>query len=172
MEPGGGGSGGGGGGGGSGGSGGNIGGYMRVGPGAAAAPPLHAPMELMHAAPPPPVKTRSRPRQPKAEDTPCDPHVVFEVKEAKTEDDAGESESDQDEDHGDPDEKQSGEHKDTGAVQGELMERLAAAGVCPQNYTWNRGYFMNACGKCKGVVGNGFKCGGGTHFVCAACVDG
>ena len=52
------------------------------------------------------------------------------------------------------------------------LDALAKIGVCPQSYEWQRGYYENdICGKCKRNVCNGYRCAGGTHYVCMGCVN-
>jgi len=53
-----------------------------------------------------------------------------------------------------------------------LKEKMGLIGVCPQNYSWNRGFYpSNTCGKCDKNVNNGYRCSGGSHYVCCACVN-
>jgi hypothetical protein len=54
----------------------------------------------------------------------------------------------------------------------QLMEKLANIGVCPANYQWNRGLYVDqSCGVCAKTVHNGYRCSGGSHYVCLDCVN-
>jgi hypothetical protein len=54
----------------------------------------------------------------------------------------------------------------------DVMGALAKVGLCPQSYEWQGGFYETAtCGKCKGGVFNGYRCAGGTHYVCMSCIN-
>jgi SpoVK/Ycf46/Vps4 family AAA+-type ATPase len=53
-----------------------------------------------------------------------------------------------------------------------LKEKLQKVGVCPASYAWRFGsYEGNSCGKCSKTVYNGYRCEGGSHYVCQGCVN-
>ena len=53
----------------------------------------------------------------------------------------------------------------------QMLEGLDDIGTCPDSYSWVRGrYASDLCGVCKCACYDGFRCTGGTHFVCADCV--
>ena len=64
------------------------------------------------------------------------------------------------------------EEQETELEQEALMEKLANIGVCPANYQWNQGLYLDkSCGVCSKTVQNGWRCSGGSHYVCFACVN-
>jgi len=54
-------------------------------------------------------------------------------------------------------------------------DALDALGLCPANFEWLELDIMNLpeanCGICAYKLSDGYRCGGGTHFVCMGCVD-
>ena len=53
----------------------------------------------------------------------------------------------------------------------QLLETLDDMGMCPESYSWIRGRYPNdLCNSCKCSCYDGFRCAGGTHFVCADCI--
>lgn len=52
-----------------------------------------------------------------------------------------------------------------------VEEKLQSIGVCPASYKWNRGFYTQSCGKCGKPVNNGYRCAGGSHYVCLLCVN-
>ena len=53
----------------------------------------------------------------------------------------------------------------------EVLERLAEIGKCTAGYDWNQESNCGSpCGTCGRPFVQGFRCGGGTHFVCNECV--
>ena len=66
-----------------------------------------------------------------------------------------------------------------------MLELLNDMGVCPASFQWYRmatcqpcddsdgedkSVGRGTCGRCGSGFADGFRCGGGTHFVCMACV--
>jgi len=53
-----------------------------------------------------------------------------------------------------------------------LKEKLLKVGVCPASYAWRFGsYEGSSCDKCDKTVHNGYRCEGGSHYVCQGCVN-
>merc|ERR1712039_66461 len=55
------------------------------------------------------------------------------------------------------------------------LDALSCLGVCPANFEW---FELNIsdppnenCGICGYKLSDGYRCGGGTHFVCMSCID-
>eukprot|EP00931_Biecheleriopsis_adriatica_P119606 TRINITY_DN9482_c0_g1_i1.p1 TRINITY_DN9482_c0_g1~~TRINITY_DN9482_c0_g1_i1.p1 ORF type:complete len:1700 (-),score=447.62 TRINITY_DN9482_c0_g1_i1:54-5153(-) len=55
------------------------------------------------------------------------------------------------------------------------IDALSCLGVCPANFEWFEIDIMNVpdelCGICAYRLSDGYRCGGGTHFVCMGCID-
>jgi len=55
------------------------------------------------------------------------------------------------------------------------LEALDQLGQCPANFEWFEINITNPpdenCGICAYKLSDGFRCGGGTHFVCLGCID-
>merc|ERR1712166_469788 len=52
-----------------------------------------------------------------------------------------------------------------------IMERLATRGKCPQQFEWNEHNHKNGtCGLCQKTFWQGYRCNGGGHYVCFACI--
>jgi hypothetical protein len=54
-----------------------------------------------------------------------------------------------------------------------LLKRLNAIGRCEQDFAWDTGQLVSAsgssCGNCGKPVVKGYRCKGGTHYVCEKC---
>eukprot|EP00928_Gymnodinium_smaydae_P088713 TRINITY_DN72776_c0_g1_i1.p1 TRINITY_DN72776_c0_g1~~TRINITY_DN72776_c0_g1_i1.p1 ORF type:complete len:1670 (+),score=274.26 TRINITY_DN72776_c0_g1_i1:66-5075(+) len=55
------------------------------------------------------------------------------------------------------------------------LDALSCLGLCPANFEW---YELNItdppnenCGICNYRLSDGYRCGGGTHYVCMGCID-
>ncbi|CAE7223281.1 spoVK [Symbiodinium microadriaticum] len=55
------------------------------------------------------------------------------------------------------------------------LDALDCLGVCPANFEWFELNVANPpdenCGICQYRLSDGYRCGGGTHYVCMGCID-
>jgi len=55
------------------------------------------------------------------------------------------------------------------------LDALDALGVCPANFEWFEINLQDPpdenCGICLYKLSEGYRCGGGTHFVCMNCIS-
>ena len=83
-------------------------------------------------------------------------------------------ESEEDSDLDEEEEVESEEDIDVDAeleLNEEVLERLAEIGKCTAGYDWNQESNCGSpCGTCGKPFVQGFRCGGGTHFVCNECI--
>ena len=79
----------------------------------------------------------------------------------------------EDEEEEDEEEEEEEEEEDRKEMtEAEALEKLKEIGVCPQSYQWIRGIYENqTCQKCNCPFNNGYRCAGGTHYVCISCVN-
>ena len=68
-------------------------------------------------------------------------------------------------------EEEEEEEEETEQTNEQMMQKLANIGVCPANFQWNRGLYNDSCGVCSKPCNNGYRCSGGSHYVCLACVN-
>ena len=86
------------------------------------------------------------------------------VKEAPTQEQVEEEYEEEEEEEEEEDRKE--------MTEAEALEKLKEIGVCPQSYQWIRGIYENqTCQKCNCPFNNGYRCAGGTHYVCISCVN-
>ena len=60
------------------------------------------------------------------------------------------------------------------AGDGDEQSKLRAIGLCPQGFNWSRIFQLlptGTCGLCAASFAHGWRCEGGTHYVCATCLQ-
>ena len=111
---------------------------------------------------PPILTVRTRP--PRVKKTPGGGGSNSRVKEAPTQEQVEEEYEEEEEEEEEEDRKE--------MTEAEALEKLKEIGVCPQSYQWIRGIYENqTCQKCNCPFNNGYRCAGGTHYVCISCVN-
>merc|ERR1711869_25860 len=57
----------------------------------------------------------------------------------------------------------------------DTLEALECLGLCPAQFEWFEINIQDPpdanCGICAYKLSDGYRCGGGTHFVCLGCID-
>ena len=52
-----------------------------------------------------------------------------------------------------------------------ILRALKSVGVCVEGFRWIPGTYNEPCGKCGQNTGRGYRCAGGSHYVCGRCVN-
>jgi hypothetical protein len=56
-----------------------------------------------------------------------------------------------------------------------LLKKLGEIGRCSMNFAWGTTRLMQypeeACGHCSAACARGYRCCGGTHYICRRCVS-